>query len=392
MKEIQDIIKAYDEAEKAGKQTALATVVHVRGSSYRSPGARMLITEEGKLTGAISGGCLEGDALRKALLVMHDQKSKLVTYDTNDEDDASLGVGLGCNGIIQILIEPIVPVRTDNPIQILKKISAQRENAIVATLFSLQDRWGTQPGTCFLYNKNGAVVENISDVALKKVLHIDAKNAFENQNSITKNYSSEKNDTTAFIEFLSPPVSIVIIGAGNDAMPLVKMADLLGWPATVIDGRPEYANAGRFASGCTVVVAKPEKALSKIKIDEQTVFVLMTHNYNYDMAMLKQLIMQNSRYIGVLGPKKKMDRMLEELKEEGIKLNEEQSSKIHGPVGLDIGAESPEEIALAIVAEIKAVMARKFGKFLRDNPEFIHSRSNQEIEKVRLGDGGRLIS
>src|SRR6185369_6910643 len=119
-KEIRDIIEAYDEAQQLGKQTALATVVHVEGSSYRRPGARMLITEDGQLTGAISGGCLEGDALRKALLVMSRKQSMLAVYDTTDEDDAKLGVGLGCDGIIQIIIEPIEPSSPHNPIQLLK--------------------------------------------------------------------------------------------------------------------------------------------------------------------------------------------------------------------------------------------------------------------------------
>ncbi len=107
MKEIREIIKAYETATKAGKKSALASVVHLNGSSYRRPGARMLVTDEGELTGAISGGCLEGDALRKAMMVLSQQKSKLVTYDTNDEDDATIGIQLGCAGVIQVLFEPI---------------------------------------------------------------------------------------------------------------------------------------------------------------------------------------------------------------------------------------------------------------------------------------------
>src|ERR1044072_1361572 len=121
MKEIQAIIQAFEEAQQKGKQTALATVVHVQGSSYRRPGARMLITQDGQLTGAISGGCLEGDALRKALLVMERQQPMLVTYDTTDEDDAKLGVGLGCEGIIHILIEPIFADTLHHPINLFKK-------------------------------------------------------------------------------------------------------------------------------------------------------------------------------------------------------------------------------------------------------------------------------
>src|SRR6187401_1719791 len=131
MKEIRAILKSFEKAEKKGKKTALATVVHVEGSSYRRPGARMLITDEGQLTGAISGGCLEGDALRKALLVMSQQRSMLVTYDTMDEDDAKLGIGLGCNGIIQVLIEPINPDEPNNPIELLKAVAARRQKAVL---------------------------------------------------------------------------------------------------------------------------------------------------------------------------------------------------------------------------------------------------------------------
>src|SRR6187401_3684640 len=134
MKEVRDIIMAYDEAEQLGKQTALATVVHVEGSSYRRPGARMLITEDGQLTGMISGGCLEGDALRKALLVMSEKRARLVTYDTMDDDDAKFGVGLGCNGIIQVLIEPIDITDPNNPIHYLKKVNEKRQAAVLVTL------------------------------------------------------------------------------------------------------------------------------------------------------------------------------------------------------------------------------------------------------------------
>src|ERR1700749_4981549 len=138
MKEIKDIIRAYDIATKQHKQTALATVVLVEGSAYRRAGARMLITEDGELTGAISGGCLEGDALRKARLVIMQQEPLLVTYDTTDDDDAKLGVGLGCNGIIHILIEPIFD-HPQNPVNLLKAIIANRQHSVLVTLFSIED-------------------------------------------------------------------------------------------------------------------------------------------------------------------------------------------------------------------------------------------------------------
>jgi xanthine/CO dehydrogenase XdhC/CoxF family maturation factor len=382
MKEIRDIIKAYDEAQKLGKQTALAAVVHVEGSSYRRPGARMLIKDDGQLTGAISGGCLEGDALRKALLVMSEKRSRLVTYDTMDDDDAKFGVGLGCNGVIQVLIEPIDDTDRNNPIQYLKAINEKRQKSILITLFSLQDKKDPQYGTCLLLREDGSVIDHAP--LLKDVLIADANEALINQASSFKNYISNDHNLTAFIEVIKPPVSVIIIGAGNDVMPVVDIANILGWETTVVDGRANYAKKERFISACQVLISKPEQALEQIAIDEHTVFLLMTHNYNYDMAMLKQLLQKNISYIGMLGPKKKRERMLNELKEEGLVFTEQQLSVLHSPVGLDIGAETSEEIAVSILAEIKALFAGKDVQSLRTIKEVIHPRSATMIEEVNL--------
>src|SRR3984957_1433184 len=154
MKEVRDIVRAYDLAHREGKQCALATVVHVVGSSYRRPGARMLVTEDGELTGAISGGCLEGDALRKALFAINQQQNKLVTYDTTDEDDVQFGVQLGCNGIVHILFEPIDDTEACHPIRLLRELIGQRGDAVLVTLFS-RDLSVEQPGTCLLYRNSG---------------------------------------------------------------------------------------------------------------------------------------------------------------------------------------------------------------------------------------------
>ena len=382
MKEIRDILNAFDEAQKLGKQTALATVVHVEGSSYRRPGARMLIEDDGQLTGAISGGCLEGDALRKALLVMTEKRSRLVTYDTMDDDDAKFGVGLGCNGIIQVLIEPIDIADPDNPIQYLKAVNEKRQKGVLITLFSLQDKKDPQYGTCLLLKEDGDVIDHTP--VLKDVLLVDANDALINQTTSFKNYISDNHNLTAFIEVIKPPAAVIIIGAGNDVMPVVNMADILGWEATVVDGRANYAKKERFVSACQVLVSKPEQVLEQIDIDEQTVFLLMTHNYNYDMAMLRQLLQKNIAYIGMLGPKKKRERMLNELKEEGLNFTEQQLSVLHSPVGLDIGAETSEEIALSILAEIKALFAGKDVQSLRTLKEVIHPRSATAIEEVKL--------
>ncbi len=384
MKEIKNIIRAYDEAERQGRQTALATVVHLEGSSYRRPGARMLVTDEGQMTGAISGGCLEGDALRKALLVMSQRQSKLVTYDSNDEDDSTIGVQLGCAGIIQILIEPLNTSNFQNPISLLKKIGSKRQKTVLITLYKAEDKNNEQVGTCMLLEEDGSVSGDWNDAKTKKILLEDASIAMSKQQSLFKNYITESGSISAFIEYIKPAVSLVIIGAGNDAIPILEMADTLGWETHVADGRPSHATSERFVTACKVLVAKPEKVLEQIAIDEQTVFVLMTHNYNYDLAMLKALLQTNATYIGVLGPKKKLDRMLNEIKDGGMKLNQAQLKRIFGPVGLDIGAETAEEIALSIVAEIKGVLTGKTGQSLREKIDVIHARDETVIVEKRL--------
>jgi xanthine dehydrogenase accessory factor len=383
MKEFKEIITAYHNYTKADKKTALVSVVHLDGSSYRRPGARMLINDEGQLIGAISGGCLEGDALRKALLVISQQYSKLVTYDTSDEDDVSVGVQLGCAGIIQVLFEPVDASHKNNPIHLLEKVIAKRQKAILITLFSLADKNKPQTGTCLLIEEDGTTTGDISFLEIKETILADAKKVFEKKASSFINYLVNDQTITAFIEYIQPPMQLIVVGAGNDAFPMLSIGHTLGWEVSIVDGRNTHAKPERFAGACQVLVSKPEKVLEHIHIDEQTAFVLMTHNYNYDLAMLKILVEKNIRYIGMLGPKKKLDKMLEELNVEGIHLSEAQLDRIYGPTGLEIGAETAEEIALSIIAEIKAVFEGKQGTSLRNNKDFIHSRLFTQIENKK---------
>lgn len=372
MKEIKDIISAYTAATKQGKKTALATVVHVEGSSYRRPGARMLVTDDGQLTGAISGGCLEGDALRKALLAIAQQKNKLVTYDTTDEDDSKFGVQLGCNGIVHILFEPIREDENINAIYLLAQLVSKRQNAALVTMFSLGHK--EQFGTCLLYREDE--METSLPEEIKEKIVDEAKQTLQNRSSSIKIFEQEQQQVNAFIEFIPPPVALVIAGAGNDVQPLVEITSLLGWHTTIVDGRPTHATVQRFPKAGSVLIAKPDAVIQQLEIDLQTVFLLMTHNYNYDLAILKELLTKDVSYIGILGPKKKMDRMFDELATEGIIVSEQQRFIIHSPVGLDIGAETSEEIAISIIAEIKAVLAKRNGGFLKETVVAIHSRPN----------------
>lgn len=365
MKELNDIIQAYDAAVAQNKPMALATVVKVIGSSYRRPGARMLVTGDGDITGAISGGCLEGDALRKAQFAMFQQKNKLEIYDTTDDEDNSLGVQLGCNGIVYILFEPIDPENEHNPVNLLMKIAAKRKNAVLVTAFNL-DKNAVQKGTrCFVTDTDTYV--NSEDKHLAEA----AAPVLKQKASIVM----EEENNAILYQFIPPSIQLVIVGAGNDAQPLTEMAALLGWHIIVADGRPAYATQQRFPKANRVTITKPSDILSVVEMDAQTAIVLMTHNFNYDLAALQQLINTNCRYIGTLGPKNKLNKMRETLLEKGIEINDEQLQNIYGPVGLDIGAETSEEIALSIIAEIKAVFTHRGGSMLKQRIDSIHSRN-----------------
>jgi len=368
MREVSEIIKSYQGAKKGGLKCALATVVRVEGSSYRQPGARMLVTEDGQLTGAISGGCLEGDALRKALLAINQQQNKLITYDTSNEDDVEFGVQLGCNGIVHILFEYIDEAVINNPLQLLQQIETERKDAVVVTMFSI-NRKATQPGTVLFYS-NGVCTSNNNTY---DTILTDAENVIQNKISIIKKVEVASVIYEALIEYIAPPVALVIAGAGNDVKPLVAIASILGWEVTIADGRATHATTQRFPQAKNVYIATPYDLISNIVIDVRTFFVLMTHNYKYDLALLKLLLETNCGYIGILGPKTKLHRMFNDFQDEGTTISDKQLESIYGPIGLDIGAETSEEIAVSVVAEIKAVMSGKLGTSLKYNEQKIHT-------------------
>ena len=384
MKEIREIIEAFDLAQEEGKQTALATVVQVEGSSYRSPGARMLVTEDGALTGAISGGCLEGDALRKAQLVMFQQQSMLVTYDTTDDDDAKFGVGLGCNGIIHILIEPIRPGQENHPISLLKKCLVDRRDQVLLTVFDLKNKRSAQLGTCLLWREEVIAGSWQGLESFQAYLLEDVRDTLRSGSSVIKRYGSTS-PFHAFIEVVKPRVELVIVGAGNDAIPLAELAHVLGWGITVVDGRADYATPQRFPKAHQIILSKADQMVSQLAFDERTAVVLMTHNYNYDLTVIKNLLPLKVSYLGVLGPKKKMMKMIDAIEKEQTKPTDQDLQKIFAPIGLDIGAEAPEEIALSVMAEIKAVLEKKPGTFLKDKPGPIHSRNTV---RAMLSQGG----
>ncbi len=370
MKELQQIIQAYEVCKTENQPVALATVVKVDGSAYRRPGARMLVSQEGNLTGAISGGCLEGDALRKAQAVIFQQKSMLVTYDTTDEDDQKFGVGLGCNGIIHVLIEPIDFENSENPVELIKKALSDRVTSLLLTLFSVPNSKSEQIGTIYL--KKGS-----HDFGTLSKVHADFRQVLEKEiedfnapQNLIRSFS-EYQQLSVFFEVIKPTIRILLFGAGNDTMPLAKLADILGFELILIDGRKNLGTQARLPSARQIILGPAEEVINLIETDLNTVALLMTHNFEYEVIVLEKLLTCMIPYIGILGPKRKTEKLIERLESKGIKVYPD---NFYAPVGIEIGAETSEEIALSILAEIKAVLNKKNPIFLREKLGPIHEK------------------
>lgn len=381
MKEIKKIIEAYESLESQRKKAALATVVRVQGSAYRRPGARMLITDDGRWTGAISGGCLEGDALRKARKAILDNKPSLITYDTMDDTSAtSLAVGLGCNGIIDVLIEPIHPHDKQNPIHFLKEFIAKGEIAAHATLFKYDGEKQILLGQRLQYNADQSISGNIGDNLISNQITKDLKKAWLAGRPATKTYTFDHGQLEVLLEILHPGIQLVIFGGGYDAAPVVALANQMGWEVTVTDDCIAHLGEKRFPGACQVLMAPRDSIAETITFKRHSAALVMSHNYKYDYAVLKGLKDTNVQYVGIMGPKKRFDKMLQELQSERVKLPFSFLQKIHAPVGLDLGAETPDEIALSIISEIQAIFNHREAGFLKNFKGPIHDRSAYDDE------------
>ncbi len=376
MKEAKSIIEAYKKVDFGRQKAALATVMRVHGSAYRRPGARMLITDDGRWTGAISGGCLEGDALRKARQAIFSKQPSLVTYDTMDDNSAtSLGVGLGCNGIIDVLIEPLSHEDEQNPVLLLERFVETGELAVMATVFDSSLPENQLLGQRLLLNSFGKKYSTIGRSPLENSVAADVQKAFVANRPAICQYEADGNMVEVLIETLHPGVQLVIFGGGFDAAPITTMAKNLGWSVTITDDCVAHLGTKRFPDAENVSLCYRDKVSTDISFKRFSAAVLMSHNYKYDYAVLKELIKNPPAYLGIMGPKKRFDKMIGQLKDEGVYPGDEWAEKIHSPIGLDLGAETPDEIALSVVSEVQAFFNQAKGGYLKDFNGPIHDRS-----------------
>ncbi len=386
MNEVRSLIEAFDEASASGVRCALATLVSVEGSSYRRPGARMLVREGGASTGTISAGCLEGDVVEHARRVIGTGRAVLVEYDTaSTGEEMAWGLGRGWNGIVRVLVEPLAPESLY--VAALRRSCATGADAAassVATVYqhtpssSARACGRVEIGARLFVGEDGEVLCEKLAGGLASLIETDARASAREGSSGVRVYELDGGEVKVFFETLSPPVPLVVFGAGQDALPIVALARGLGWQVEVVDPQARAASRARFASADAVTLARPEEVAALVRVTPRTLALLMTHNYSHDLALLRFLLASPARYVGVMGPRKRTERMLSELAEgdASFRLEEADRSRLYAPAGLDIGANAPAEIALSIVAEMRAVLEARRGGMLRERRGSIHGRSS----------------
>lgn len=332
----------FRERRERGEPLALGIIVDTAGSTYRKAGAQMLIGGDGSAAGLLSGGCLEADLAERARTVIETGEACLVEYDMRSSDDVLWGIGLGCEGAMRILLTRLGPDNGYQPFEFQERSRAEGRNAFIA-MVSAGQRLGMSWTSDDLPSPLASALSGPPRTT----------------------HSISVDDATYLIVPVELPPRLLVLGAGPDAQPLVEIAGLMGWQITVLDHRPAYAVAERFARAHRVMLRTADALPTLLAQQSFDAAVVMSHHLTSDEAYLRALADSTLAYVGLLGPAPRRARLMRELGSGADALH----SRLHGPIGLDIGARTPETIALAIVAEIQAFLCgRPGGSFdQRDN-------------------------
>jgi xanthine dehydrogenase accessory factor len=341
---MKDFFKLLNVAkENRDKTFAMATVIHVEGSSYRKEGAKMLVGLDGSTVGTISAGCLEEDLKYRALDVLDSNCSKIITYDLMAEDDYGWGQGAGCNGRITVFIEPFywafIPPMYKKPIYpLIHQYMDSKEK--VVSIKRLDDNKPLD----FLsfYSEGRGLIGEASDHFLPELLKSRLED-FLKKGAKFETVCLGHNENEFLFELCEPKDILFVFGAGPDAEPLVEIAARMDYEVTVVDPRGSRCCRSFFPSADTLVVEHPKMYLKETELPPHSYAIIMTHNFHRDQEILKHLIHSPLRYLGVLGPRKRTERLMS---------GEHVSEQIYSPVGLNIGAEGSEEISVSIMAEL----------------------------------------
>ena len=403
-KELQAIIAARETARAQGRRVALVTVVRTSGSTYRRPGAHMLVVEtepdgaEGEnetgFSGSISGGCLEDDAREHALRAIREERPALIRYDTTSESDILLGTGAGCQGIVEVFIEPLpISDASADPLEPVAAALREGRSGVLATVIAADSPSFRMAVGSFLWvdfpeSSHSVIRTTTNDQEWSARLAADARAAAFHQRTETRSYPQEGGLVEVFYEIVQPPRALLICGAGQDAIPLARLSKELGWRVRVVDGRRAYVTRKRFPDADEIIHCPASEFGARVQVEAGEAAVTMTHNYLHDRDILRALLLSPAAYIGLLGPRARTERLLADLATPDdiappVDLGKYSLSRLHAPAGLDIGAQAPEQIALSIVAEIEAAASGRDGRMLKRRLAPLHDAYEDEAGRPR---------
>jgi xanthine dehydrogenase accessory factor len=369
----------------------LATVVRVTGSSYGGVGARMIVRSDGSTVGLVSGGCLESDLAEHARRVNETGRAEVVSYDTRDDEDAPWGLGLGCNGLIEVLLEPLSPARAGYLGKLINRALTADTTSVLATVIRVADSGersasgdahtllsgdsdssGAAPSVGAHALFTGNRIEKTGEWGSGKVLAKAAADTEEALKAGRRGMVREYGLVEVAFEAVTPALRLVICGSGPDVAPIARFGFDLGWDVTVVDHRPvDGSRTQRFPGARVVECADASHLAEVVPLTSRTAGVVMSHNIARDTEYLSALLAGGVAYAGVLGPRARTGKMLTDLSA----ANDATASikQVFAPVGIDIGGEGPEAIALSIIGEICAVLNGRTAGHLRDRPGTLHA-------------------
>ncbi len=349
---MRDVLTDLDRWLSEGEEIALATVLQVRRSAPRPPGARLCMTRSGRLAGSVSGGCVEADVFERAMKVLDKGRPEVVNYGIADE--WAFEVGLSCGGSIDVLIEPYVP---DSAWDALRQAVEDQQPVALAIGLAPQTLIGRKATVL----EDGAAVSSI-DPSLDGPIAAEACRLLQVEGTNVVSFPWQEGEATVFVEAFPPQPSLFIAGATHLAIPLCRMAKEVGFRVTVADARSVFATQERFPDADQLVRAWPDQALDEFPLDPYSYVTVLTHDPKFDIPTLARALRSQARYIGALGGRVTHRRRKEQLLQQGF--TDAELARIRAPIGLDIGSRTPEEMAVAILAEMLAV---RYGRDKRES-------------------------
>jgi xanthine dehydrogenase accessory factor len=351
---------------QAGRRAALATVVRVQGSAYRRPGAKLLVADDGTMIGNVSGGCLEADVREWALAALRSDPPRLLHYNTGGDDHAVWGLGLGCNGAVDIFVQPATTAAAvETGAQLRSLLDGDAPFAVVTVIAG--ERAESLLGRVLVVARDGVLAGSTGDSVVDREA---ASKAAALLAAAESGVHAVAGLLQVFVEVLKPPPRLLVFGAGDDAVPLVRYARDAGFRVTVLDHRSGYLAPARFAEGTRLLQGRAEHGIPDLPpLGPDVYAVAKTHSLLHDREWVRRLLDSPVVYIGILGPRARTEEILRQL---GVIEGTAASARVFGPVGLDLGADGAEQIAFSIVAELLAVRAGREPNHLRDTAGAIH--------------------